>query len=278
MRRRLAAAALAAAVCLACLAPGCGGGGIPESERSELILASTTSVLDSGILEELVTRFEKDHPYRVKAIAVGSGAALLMAMQGEADVTLTHEPKAEKDLMDAGFGESRREVMHNDFIVVGPPGDPAGVAGMTDAAEAFGRIAASGAPFLSRGDASGTHAMELATWRRAGIQPAGDWYRESGQGMGYTLRIADDQGAYTLTDRATFIVLEEALDLGIMVEGDPELINRYSCIVVAPDAFPGLNHRGAVEFSDFLLDADTRRFIEGFGLDRYHQHLFYLSY
>lgn len=274
MTRRLIVPVIFACLVLTVLAAGCGGG-IVDSDRSELLLATTTSVLDSGILTELVARFEKDHPYRIKAVAVGSGAALLMARQGEADVTLTHEPRAEKDFMDAGYGESRQEVMYNDFVIVGPPDDPAGIAGMTDAAAAFRRIAASGSTFFSRGDASGTNAMELATWKRAEIVPGGAWYRESGQGMGYSLRIADDQGAYTITDRATFIVLEEALNLEIMVEGDPELINRYSAIVVDPDRFTGLNHQGAVDFVSFLEEEKTQEFIDGFGWDRYHQHLFY---
>ncbi len=265
---------LSACLTLAVLSSGCGGG-IPESERSELILATTTSMLDSGLLEELVVRFEEEYPYRVKAIAVGSGAALLMARQGEADVTVTHEPNAEKELMEAGFGESWQEVMYNDFIIVGPPEDPAGIAGMTEAAEAFRRIAESESSFFSRGDASGTNAMELATWSRAGINPDGDWYHESGQGMGYSLRMADDGGAYTLSDRATFIVLEKALRMEVMVEGDPDLINHYSAIVVNPEKFSGLNHQGAVDFANFLLGDETQEFIAGFGWDRYHQHLFY---
>ncbi|NPV60057.1 MAG: solute-binding protein [Actinobacteria bacterium] len=266
----LVAAAVSLGVC------GCGSPSIPEGERSELILATTTSVLDSGLLDALIERFEKSHPYRVKAVAVGSGAALLMARQGEADVTITHEPKAEVEFMQAGFGESRREVMHNDFIIVGPSDDPAGIRGMADAAEAFTRISRSGASFLSRGDASGTHAMELSVWERAGILPAGDWYRESGQGMGYTLRLAEEEGAYTLSDRATFVVLDEALDLEVMVEGDPGLLNVYSVIVTNPALFPDANVEGAREFAAFLFEKGTGDLIRDFGVDRYGRHLFYL--
>lgn len=261
---------------IAGLVSGCGKANeVPDSERGQLILATTTSVLDSGILDELIARFERDHPYRIRAISVGSGAALLMARQGEADVTLTHEPRAEQEFMDAGYGQSRREIMYNDFIIVGPAGDPAGAGQSAGASEAFKRIKESGSPFLSRGDASGTNAMELSVWQRAGIEPGGEWYRESGQGMGYTLRIADSQGAYTLTDRATFIVLEDALELHVILEGDPNLINHYSCIVTSPERFPGINYQGALEFSDFLLEPATQRFIAEFGRDTYHQQLFY---
>ncbi|MEW6555154.1 MAG: substrate-binding domain-containing protein [Actinomycetota bacterium] len=255
---------------------GCGSPAVPEEERSELILATTTSVLDSGLLDVLVERFEERYPYRVKAIAVGSGAALLMARQGEADVTITHEPKAEKEFMDDGLGESRREVMYNDFIIVGPSADPACIKGMDDAAEAFTRIHEAGQPFVSRGDASGTHAMEMSVWERAGIQPAGDWYKESGQGMGYTLRTAEEERAYTITDRATFIVLDEALDLEIMVEGDPGLLNVYSIIVTNPEVYSDTNIQGARDLQEFLFEPDTQSLIRDFGVDTYDQHLFYV--
>jgi tungstate transport system substrate-binding protein len=276
MRKSLLVGFFSICLVLGVLLAGCGGGGgIAESDRSELILATTTSVLDSGILDELVARFEKDHPYRVKSIAVGSGAALLMARQGEADVTLTHEPAAEQEFMDAGFGESRREIMYNDFIIVGPAEDPAGAAQGTDACGAFERISGTGSIFLSRGDASGTNAMELSIWEKTGIEPGGDWYRESGQGMGYTLRVADSEGAYTLSDRATFIVLQDSLKLVIIQEGDPDLTNHYSCIITNPDKFPDINYQGAQDFRDFLLEPATQDFIDGFGIDKYHQHLFY---
>jgi len=277
--KRGAAAVLAVILAAAILAwglGGCGSSGIPEEDRSELILATTTSVLDSGLLDALVEGFEEENPYRVKAVAVGSGAALLMAQQGEADVTITHEPKAEKEFMEAGYGESRREVMYNDFIIVGPSDDPGGIKGMQDAAQAFTRISESGQPFVSRGDASGTHAMEMSVWERAGIQPSGDWYTESGQGMGYTLRIAEEEGAYTLTDRATFIVLDEALDLEIMVEGDPALKNVYAAIVTNPGIFPDTNIEGARDFEEFLFTEETQDLIRDFGVDEYGEHLFYV--
>ena len=268
---------LAAVIFLCTAACGCGGSaGIAEGERSELILGTTTSVLDSGLLDELVELFEERYPYSIKAVAVGSGAALLMARQGEADVALTHEPKAEREFMEEGLGESRREVMYNDFILVGPSDDPAGIAGMEDAAQAVTAISDSGQPFVSRGDASGTHAMEMSIWERAGIQPSDSWYTESGQGMGYTLRIADEEKAYTLTDRATFIVLDEALDLDIMVEADPQLLNVYAVTVVNPEVYPDINIQGARDFSDFLFEPETQAFISDFGLDEYGEHLFYV--
>jgi tungstate transport system substrate-binding protein len=269
-------ATLLAAVIFAWGIYGCSSSDMPEGERSELILGTTTSVLDSGLLDALIEHFEAEYPYRVKAIAVGSGAALLMARQGEADVTITHEPRAEREFMEAGYGESRREVMYNDFIVAGPPDDPAGIGGMDDAAEAFARIAASGESFVSRGDASGTHAMEMSIWERAGIQPSGDWYRESGQGMGYTLRIAEEEGAYALTDRAIYIVLDEALDLEVMVEGDASLMNVYSVIVSNPVAFPDINIQGARDFERFMFEAGTQELVREFGLDLYGRHLFYV--
>ena len=277
MKKLLSLVIITIVLAVAIAVAGCGSGNIAEAQRSQLILATTTSVLDSGILDELITRFEKDHPYRVKSIAVGSGAALLMARQGEADVTLTHEPKAEQEFMEAGYGESRCEIMYNDFIIVGPRDDPAGAVHCGEAREAVRCIATSASAFLSRGDASGTNAMELSIWQAADIKPAGGWYQESGQGMGYTLRVADSQHAYTLSDRATFIVLRGSLDLDVIVEGAPALTNHYSCIVTNPERFPGINYQGALDFRDFLLEPETQRFIDGFGLDTYHEHLFFAA-
>ncbi len=260
---------------LLAVAAGCGSS--PSAGgRKTLILATTTSAEDSGILDEFVKRFEKEQPYKLKAVAVGSGSALFMGRNGDADVMLTHEPRAEQEFMAAGYGESNNKVMHNDFIIVGPTGDPARIAGLKDADEAFKRIAASGSTFISRGDASGTNAMEVSVWDRLGMKPSGSaWYLESGQGMGETIRIADQKNAYTMTDRATFIVMEKGLALKILVQGDPRLVNQYSVTVVNPSRGPRVNHQGAVAFSEFLRSAKTRKFISDFGWDRYHQHLFY---
>ena len=193
-----------------------------------------------GVREE----FEEKYPYDVKAVAVGSGAALFMGSNGDADVMLTHEPKAEAEFMASGFGESIDKVMHNDFIIVGPAADPAGIKGLDDAAEAAKRIAESGSPFASRGDASGTNAMEMSTGSAPACGPPNLWYFETGQGMGETLRIASDKDAYTMTDRATFIVMEPWLESGIMVEGDGRLVNQYSVTVVNPEKFPRVNTKG----------------------------------
>lgn len=263
--------------CLTALICGCGGerSKIKPEDRSTLILATTTSVQDSRILDDFVEQFESENPYTIKAVAVGSGAALFMGMNGDADVIFTHEPNGEKDFMDGGYGESIDKVMYNDFIIIGPPGDPAGIKGLEDPVEAVKKIVDSGSTFVSRGDASGTNAMELSLWERAGITPGGDWYVETGQPMAATIRIAEDKEAYTLTDRATFIVLEDALDMEIMIEGDPGLKNQYSVAVVNPKLHPDINHEGALAFRDYLLDPETKKFIKEYGWDEYHKHLFY---
>lgn len=254
---------------------GCGCGGRGGGQITDLTLATTTSAQDSGVLDEFVERFEEDYPYRVKAVAVGSGAALFMGRNGDADVLLTHEPKAEREFMEAGYGESATKIMHNDFIIVGPRKDPARISGLTDAVEAAKRIVSSGSVFVSRGDASGTNAMELSIWEAAGVRPQGKKYVETGQGMGETLRIADEMSVYTLTDRATFIVMEESLSLKIMVEGDKRLLNQYSLIIPNPELHPKINYRGAKAFLHFLSKPQTKRFIKDFGWERYHKHLFY---
>lgn len=253
----------------------CGCGGSSEEEITDITVATTTSAEDSGILDEFVKRFEKEYPYRVKAVAVGSGAALFMGRNGDADVLLTHEPKAEKEFMEAGYCESITKIMHNDFIIVGPKKDPARIRGLTDAVEAARRIVSSRSVFVSRGDASGTNAMELSIWEMAGVRPQGKNYVETGQGMGETIRIANEMDAYTLTDRATFIVLEKSLRLKIMVEGDKRLLNQYSLTIPNPKLHPKMNYKGAKAFLEFLTKPETKRFIENFGVDRYHKHLFY---
>ena len=270
------ASRFAVAACLLLLLPassGCGAGS--SVERSRLVVATTTSAQDSGILDELVERFEEKYPYDVKAVAVGSGAALFMGTNGDADVMLTHEPKAEEEFMASGCGESIDKVMHNDFILVGPASDPAGIKGLNDAAEAAKRIAETGSPFASRGDASGTNAMEMSTWERTGVQPAEPWYFETGQGMGETLRIASDKGAYAMTDRATFIVMEPWLESKITVEGDRLLINQYSVTLVSPEKFPRVNIEGARDFKEFLLSEEMKEFIADYGQKKYKKRLFY---
>jgi len=244
--------------------------------KPTLILATTTSTQDSGLLDVLVPLFEKQTGYRVKTVAVGTGAALQMGRDGNADVLLVHAPAAEKEFMEAGWGKDRFLVMHNDFVIVGPGADPAGIRGLPTATEAFRRIAAASATFISRGDASGTHQLELKLWDKAGIDPKGQaWYVESGQGMGATLTIASEKNAYTLTDRATYLAYRTSLKLEILVEGDPALLNVYHVITVNPEKWPKVNYEGALAFARFLIDPATQEIIGRFGVDKFGQPLFY---
>ena len=251
------------------LAAACGGSGT-------LILATTTSTDNSGLLEELVPPFERQHGVTVKVIAVGSGAALAMGERGDVDVLLVHSPAAVDDFVAAGFGVERARVMFNDFIIAGPPADPAAVAGSSDAVAALRAIAEAGARFVSRGDESGTHAKERALWDAAGLDvPRGeDWYAESGQGMGATLTIAAQTGAYTLTDRATWLAVADPQVLRLYVEGDVELRNVYHVIVVNPERHSGTNVEGARAFRAFLLTPETQQQIARFGVERFGQPLF----
>lgn len=240
-----------------------------------LILAATTSTQDSGLLDVLVPLFEKQTGYQVRPVIVGSGAALRMARDGNADVLLVHAPLAEKELMVAGWGRDRFLVMYNDFVILGPAADPAGIRGAPTAGEAFRRIAAAGATFVSRGDDSGTHQLERQLWVQISIDPQGQaWYLESGQGMGTTLSIASEKGGYTLADRGTYLVHREILHLEILVEGDPLLLNVYHVITVNPEKWPGVNYEGALAFARFLTDPATQVLIGQFGVDRVGQPLF----
>lgn len=247
---------------------------LETAERADIILATTTSTQDSGLLDLLLPIFQENNGYLVKTVAVGTGKALKMAEEGNADVLLVHAPAAEKELMEAGFGKERFLLMHNDFVIVGPPGDPAKVAGLISTDEALARISNSGSSFVSRGDDSGTHMKELALWNEANIEPAGEWYLESGQGMGASLKIASEKSAYTLADRGTYLALRENLDLGIFVEGHPSLLNVYHVILVNPDIWPNVNYEGASAFAKFLTSAEIQTLIGEFGIDRFGQPLF----
>ncbi len=248
---------------------------LPAPANPEVILATTTSTQDSGLLDVLVPDFEAKTGYRVKVIAVGTGAALAMGKQGDADVLLVHAPTAEMELVHSGDAVDRRLVMHNDFILVGPEADPAGVRGTAKAADALRKIAQAQALFVSRGDGSGTHKMELALWKEAGLTPQGAWYQETGQGMGTTLKIASEKGAYTLTDRATFLPMQDSLDLAILLEGDQILYNVYHVMVVNPAKHPGVNYAGATAFADYLTSPEVQEIIGAFGKDRFGQPLFF---
>jgi tungstate transport system substrate-binding protein len=247
----------------------------PAGAQSNIVIVSTTtSTQDSGLLDVLVPMFERKSGLTVKAISVGTGQALALAARGEADVTLAHAPGLEKKYVSEGKMSNRRLVMYNDFVVIGPPDDPAKIKGLPKAVDALERIARSRSRFVSRGDKSGTHALELALWKQAGIEPNGAWYIESGQGMGQTLGIANDRRAYTLTDRATLLAFQKRVDLPILVEKDRPLLNIYSVMEVNPANGPRVNARGGRAFADFMLEPETQAVIESFGVEKYGQPLF----
>jgi tungstate transport system substrate-binding protein len=240
-----------------------------------VILATTTSTQDSGLLDVLVPMFEKESDYTVKTVSVGSGQAMKMGEKGEADVLLVHSPDAEKKFMTEGFGATRRLVMHNDFIILGPPADPARIRGTT-AAEALKRIAQSSALFASRGDNSGTHAKEKGLWKAAGVNPEGQkWYQQTGLGMGQTLNVATEKQAYVLADRATYLSLRKGLGLDILVEGDGKLLNIYHVIELNAARWPKVNAAGGRAFADFMVTKKAQKVIGRFGVDKFGAPLFF---
>lgn len=247
-----------------------------QPQQKNIILATTTSTQDSGLLDVLLPIFEKKMGYFVKTIAVGSGQAMAMGQKGEADVLLVHSPDAEKKFMAEGYGVNRRLVMHNDFIIVGSKTDPAGIKGSRSSIEAFRKIAASSAFFMSRGDNSGTHAKEKSIWKAAGTNPEGQrWYQQTGLGMGQTLSVAAEKKTYTLADRGTYLALKKNLGLDILVEGDAVLLNIYHVIDVNPVKWPKVNSAGAKAFSDFMVSRQTQDIIRKFGVEKYGSPLFF---
>jgi tungstate transport system substrate-binding protein len=245
------------------------------SQKPDLLLVSTTSTQDSGLLDVLLPAFAAQTGYNVQLVAVGSGQALKIGEQGNADVILLHSPAAEKEFVANGFGIDRRLVMHNDFVIVGPPSDPASLRTQPTLVDSFKAIFSSGSTFVSRGDESGTHVKELALWKNAGLDPADqDWYLETGQGQGATLSIASEKGAYVLTDRGTYIAYKSNVDLAILVEGDPFLLNVYHVITVSPEMWPNINVEGAKAFADFITSAEGQKIIEEFGVEQYGEPLF----
>jgi tungstate transport system substrate-binding protein len=225
-------------------------------------------------LDVLVPDFEQKTGYTVKTVAVGSGEAMKMGQECNADVLLVHSPAAEETFMSNNYGSDRRLVMHNDFVIVGPAADPAGINGMKTAVEAFTKISDTQSPFISRGDDSGTNAKELAIWKSANIIPEGDWYIESGQGMLATMQIASEKAAYTLTDRATFLSNQANLQLDILVQGDAPLLNIYHVIVVNPANCSTVNNAGAIAFADYMVSPDTQTLIGDFGVEKFGGALF----
>ena len=242
--------------------------------RPELLLATTTSTQDSGLLDALIPDFEKKTGYKVKTSAVGTGAALAIGARGDADVVLVHAPSLELDFMKQGNGDRRLFVMHNDFILVGPSSDPAKVKGKP-VLDALKAIASAQSSFISRGDNSGTDVLEKSLWKQAGIAPAKPWYVEAATGMGQTLTIASEKIAYTITDRSTYIANKARLQLDILNSGDPPLLNYYHVITVSPTKFPKVNLAGANAFADYLVHPDTQKLIAAFGVDKYGVQLFF---
>ncbi len=251
-----------------------------DTEQSEVILASTTSTEDSGLFDVLVPAFEEANPeYKVKVVAVGTGEALEIGRNKDADVLLVHAKSDEETFVEEGYGVERADVMYNDFVLVGPESDPAGVKSATDAAAAMQAIDKAGgagaAAFISRGDDSGTHKKELKLWAAAGVEPTptpqvNDWYEETGQGMGDTLKVASEKGAYTLADRATVLSMREAVDLAVVFEKDQGLFNQYGAIVVT-DA---KNQDGGQAFYDWILSEEGQKVIDEFGVEEFGQQLF----
>lgn len=246
----------------------CSGG---DTSPAPILVATTTSVEDSGLLDVLVPAFEAANPgWTIQYMAVGSGQALELGRRGDVDAIIAHSPADEQTFMDEGHGEDRRALMHNEFVVVGPPADPAGIRDMTDAAATFATIAGAGAAFVSRGDDSGTNRRERSVWDAAGIDPSGSWYIEAGVGMGDALRIASERGAYVLTDIATFLHARDQLELEILSHGDERLLNRYSVIRVANAARPD----GARVLAEWLTGETAQTLIGDFGLEQVGRPLF----
>lgn len=251
--------------------------GVPAGNKA-IVLATTTSTQDSGLLDVLLPVFQRETGYVVKTIAVGSGQAIAMARRGEADVLLVHSPDDEERLVAEGYAIDRRPVMHNDFVIVGSASDPARIRQGRTSAEAFRRIAQSESLFLSRGDGSGTHTRELKIWKMADIEPEGRrWYQQTGLGMGETLNVAAEKKAYTLTDRGTYLALDARRRLGleVFVQGEPFLLNVYHVMTVNPERWPKVNLRGARAFADFLVSRKAQDLIGNFGRDRYGSPLFF---
>jgi tungstate transport system substrate-binding protein len=245
-----------------------------QAQSATVILATTTSTQDSGLLDVLVPMFEKKTGLTVKTISVGTGQALALAARGEADVALVHAADLEKKYLAEGKMLNRRLVMYNDFVIIGPAADPARIRGAPRAADALKRIAESQSRFVSRGDKSGTHLVELNLWKKAGVEPRGAWYIESGQGMGATLGIANDRQAYTITDRGTYLAFQKRVALPILVERDKPLLNIYSVMEINPANGARVNTAGGRAFADFMLSPEVQAVIKTFGVNTYGQPLF----
>ena len=262
------------------LRAGCGGNKDAEEQqpvepKGEIILATTTSTQDSGLLDYLLPEFEKETGWTVKTVAVGTGKALQMGVDGEADVLLVHARASEDEFMENGDGVTRYDVMYNDFVLVGPAEDPAGVKACDNkVADSMAAIANAQAEFISRGDDSGTHKKELSIWKAAGIEPAGDWYISAGAGMGDVLKMADEKQAYTITDRATYLSMKDTLGLEIVCEKDADMLNPYGVITVNPEKNDQINEEGANAFAEWLVSEQGQKLIGEYGVEEYGMPLF----
>jgi tungstate transport system substrate-binding protein len=247
-----------------------------QAAEKNIVLATTTSTQDSGLLDVLIPIFEKKTGFMVKTIAVGSGQAMAMGQKGEADLLLVHSPEAEETFVRGGFGINRRLVMHNDFILVGPPTDPAKVKGMKSTVDAFKKIASAKSLFISRGDNSGTHSKEKAIWKAAASAYEKEtWYQQTGLGMGQTLNVASEKGGYTLADRGTYLALKKRLVLDVLAEGDAVLLNIYHVIEVNPAKWAKVNAVGAKAFADFMVSKEAQNVIKTFGVEKFGSPLFF---
>lgn len=241
----------------------------------ELVLATTTSTYDSGLLDAILPDFEQKTGIKVDVVAVGTGQALKLGQSKDADVLLVHAKSREQQFVADGYASFRKDVMYNDFVILGPTADPAGIRGMSSAADAFKKIAESQATFVSRGDNSGTHMKEMAIWQAAGVEPSGDWYQSAGQGMGAVLTMANEQQAYTLSDRSTYLSRRDGLDLDILVEGDSMLFNQYGVLPVSQNAAHQDKFEAAMAFVDWITSPETQKLIAEYGKAQYGQQLFY---
>jgi len=284
-RKKLLALLLAMLMTMALLLGCAGNTQTPEEEQEEtgpaeilgsIVLATTTSTQDSGLLDVLLPQFTYDTGWEVDVVAVGSGAAMEMGENGEADVLLVHSPAAEREFVAAGHGPERYDVMYNDYVIIGPADDPAGLKSNApdDAVAAFTMISETESTFISRADESGTHKKELTLWGKAGIEPAGDWYVEAGQGMGAVITMANDMLAYTLSDRATWLNYAADTDLKIVTEGDTNMFNQYGVIVVDPSKNDQINAEGALAFQTWILSETAQTMISEYGIEEFGASLF----
>ena len=277
--KKLVSVLLICAVAMMLMA-GCGGNKDAEEQqpvepKGEIILATTTSTQDSGLLDYLLPEFEKETGWTVKTVAVGTGKALQMGVDGEADVLLVHARASEDEFMENGDGVTRYDVMYNDFVLVGPAEDPAGVKACDNkVADSMAAIANAQAEFISRGDDSGTHKKELSIWKAAGIEPAGDWYISAGAGMGDVQKMADEKQAYTITDRATYLSMKDTLGLEIVCEKDADMLNPYGVITVNPEKNDQINEEGANAFAEWLVSEQGQKLIGEYGVEEYGMPLF----